>query len=104
MYGWKNYETWRIKGLFDWRTPQDICGTDSVTAEELRRNIESLIDVVCDARGRWDESLFFVCDFAKGSLLAVDWEEIAEAINAEPQEEHRMKNRKKVGSAIPPVI
>jgi hypothetical protein len=106
MYGWKNWETWRVKKLFDWKTPRDICGGDSVTPDQLRRRVESYFDMVCGGdKITGPKHIVLVFDFATAALDAVDWEEIAEAINAKPEEEHRTKNRSaELGGPIPMIV
>jgi hypothetical protein len=70
--GWSNYETWRVNlELFDGYDPDG----QFVTADSLEEWAGELVDSECRDGG-------FSVGIVNTFLAAVDWQEIADSINA----------------------
>ena len=75
--GWTNYATWRVNlEIFDGVDPESFTGQAGapVTGEMLQESAEALLEVDCR------EGL--ALDYALAFLHPVNWQEIADHINA----------------------
>ena len=71
--GWTNYATWRIN--LEWFDGYDWYGTDYVSPDYLQEMVEEALEMDCNNATVLSYALAFLDD--------VNWDEIAEHINAD---------------------